>query len=399
MKKLIGLFIFTLLLIGLVFIIKSYVGDLRPVLLPPAKNKPKAQIAAKRGEPLDFDLTVAEGFSVGIFARDLGGVRDLVFSPNGQLIASVPSEGKVIVLADDNHDGIADGAQTLVAGLDRPHGIAFFNNKLYIAEETKVSRYIWSEKLAAGAMITVVRLEKKLFDLPKGGNHFTRSIAFGADGVMYVSLGSTCNVCYEKHEFLAAVIVSDAEGKKPELFAKGLRNAPFLAVNPDTNQLWGTEMGRDFLGDTLPPDEVNLITEGGDYGWPVCYGDKVHDGQFDKNQYIRDPCLDTIAPEYKIPAHSAPLGLVFIDSPQFPPEWQGNLLVAYHGSWNSSVPVGYKVVRFRANGNEVDEIDFLTGFLQGGSAAARPVDLVFDEDGNLYISDDKAGYIFVVSKS
>lgn len=132
-----------------------------------------------------------------------------------------------------------------------------------------------------------------------------------------------------------------------------------------------------------------------DYGWPVCYGNRIHDTNFDKNQYIRDPCQDTTAPVYEIPAHSAPLGLTFVRSSQFPDDWQGDLLVAYHGSWNRSTPIGYKVVRLRtSSGKVISEEDFIAGFLQGGEALGRPVDVVFDAQGSLYISDDKAGVVY-----
>lgn len=140
-----------------------------------------------------------------------------------------------------------------------------------------------------------------------------------------------------------------------------------------------------------------IISENGDYGWPTCYGDRIHDTDFDKNVYTEDPCLFTQSPVFKIPAHSAPLGLTFINSKQFPEDWQGDLLVAYHGSWNRSIPTGYKVVRMKVDGNAISgEEDFLTGFLQGNQALARPVDLIFDKAGFLYISDDKAGYIFKI---
>ncbi len=395
MKIVIVLIVIALLFSGLV-LVRNNVGDLRPSFIPSIKTKKISPLPVKFGKPLDVEMKVPEGFQIGYFAENIGPVRDLVFSPGGVLLAIIPSEGKVVMLPDRTHDGIADEITPILGGLDRPHGIAFYNNYLYVAEETKVSRYIWSEQKLVGG---VARLDKKLFDLPKGGRHFTRSIVFDNKGTMYVSLGSTCDVCKEQNDFIAAVIVSDNEGKTPKLYATGLRNAVFLTMNPDTEELWGTEMGRDFLGDNLPPDEINIIQEGKDYGWPFCYGNKIHDTNFDKNVYKQDPCINTIAPVYEISAHSAPLGLTFIDSDQFPKDWQGDLLVAYHGSWNRSSPVGYKIVRLDVDGNSVkSEEDFLTGFIDGGTAFARPVDLEFDKNGYLYVSDDKGGNIFVIGK-
>ena len=195
-------------------------------------------------------------------------------------------------------------------------------------------------------------------------------------------------------------MISNANGDNPRIFAKGLRNAAFLAMNPKTNELWGTEMGRDYLGDNTPPDEIDIIRDGKDYGWPYCYGDKMHDNNFDPAN--THGCGNTETPIYEIPAHSAPLGLTFINSAQFPADWQGDLLVAYHGSWNRSVATGFKIVHMKVNGNSITGADdFLTGFLRGStndSAPDRPVDMAFDTQGNLYVSDDRGGNIYIIQK-
>jgi len=395
-KTFLILVIFAVFFISIFWIIKTYIGDISPILFPVVKNNSISKPQSKLGTQIDIDLKLDKEFQIGVFAKDLGKVRDIVFSPGGVLIASVPESGKIIMLPDRNKDGIADEVNTIASRLERPHGVAFFNNYLYIAEETRVSRYYWTDQKLIGG---VARLEKKLFNLPKGGNHTSRTITFDKSGTMYVSIGSSCDVCIEKHPFLASVIISDFEGKTPQIYAKGLRNSPFITINPDTQELWGTEMGRDFLGDNLPPDEINIIQNNKNYGWPLCYGEKVHDTKFDKNIYTDDPCYNTIPPIFQIPAHSAPLGLQFIKSDQFPKSWQGDLLVSYHGSWNRSSPIGYKVVRLDVEGNKiVKEEDFLTGFLQNGGAAGRPVDLEFNNNGDLFLSDDKSGSIYIISK-
>lgn len=395
MKKIVIIVVIISLLILGSWIIKKYIGDIRPVFFTPAKKNSLKAPKPKLGESLDFPLIVPSDFQIGLFATNLGQVRDLAFSPGGVLIASIPDSGKVIMLPDRNKDGIADETDTIVSGLQKPHGIAFYGNFLYIAEEQNVSRYLWTDQALIGG---IARVEKKLFDLPKGGRHFTRSIVFDSAGKMYVSIGSSCDVCYEKHQFLGSVIISNSEGIEPKIFAKGLRNSPFITINSLTQELWGTEMGRDFLGDNLPPDEINIIKSGSNYGWPFCYGNKIHDSKFDKNIYADDPCLNSISPAYEIPAHSAPLGLNFIKSDQFPSDWQNDLLVAYHGSWNRSSPVGYKVVRLHSEKNVFEENDFLTGFLSENGAFGRPVDIEFDKSGNLYVSDDKSGSIYIISK-
>lgn len=387
MKKIFSAAILLLILLGIVLVLgKQKIGDIRPALLPaPAPTTPTKPDGT---EAYHGPLKVPDRFKIEIVVEGLSNPRDLEFSPAGTLLVSIPAEGKVVALLEKNPNGYQQ--KDVIADLNKPHGLAFFEGKLYIAEETRVARYDWREETKQAS------LEKILFSLPKGGRHFTRTITFDREGRMFISIGSTCDVCFEKNSWHGAVIVSDGEGGNQQIFAKGLRNSVFIAINNQTDELWGTEMGRDFLGDNLPPDEINIIREGKDYGWPVCYGNRVYDRNFGKES--QEYCEGTEPPIFEIAAHSAPLGLTFIKSGQFPKEWQGDLLVAYHGSWNRSTPIGYKVVRLDIEGDRiVGEHDFLTGFLQDSSAIARPVDLIFDQDGNLYISDDKGGKIYKVS--
>ena len=394
----------SLSIFGLLAIAIFVLGDIRPAFLPslstltqlfqktePTPSPIVSPTQARISEPVTEPLVVPEGFAIGYFAKNLGAARDLQFSPEGTLLVSVPESGKVVALPDRDLDGVADEQVTVLSNLNRPHGLAFYNNQLFIAEESRVTRYFWNES----SLVASEDLE--LFKLPTGGRHRTRSLAFNKNGDLFVSIGSTCDVCEEKHEWLAAIVIADSNGANPRRFAQGLRNAVFIAVNPLTNELWGTEMGRDFLGDFTPPDEVNIITSNQNYGWPICWGDRKHDTVFDRNIYVRDPCMDTKPPQYGIPAHSAPLGLTFINSVQFPAEWKNDLLVSYHGSWNRSSPIGYKVVRLDLEGNTVKgENDFITGFLEGSEAIARPVDVIFDHQGSLFVSDDKSGNVYKI---
>lgn len=364
----------------------------------------------KVGLQTQAPLILPEGFQLGTFAQGLNGPRDLEFSPNGTLLVSLPSQGRVMALPDHDKNGVADEIKNVITGLKRPHGLAFYDGKLFVAEEEQVVRYQWNE-------VTLTAFQDKvLFSLPSSkGGHYTRSLVFDKNGRLFVSIGSTCNVCREEHEWLASVIVSDADGNHPLIFAKGLRNAVFMAVDQSTNRVWTTEMGRDLLGDDIPPDEINnlgrfedmmaLIVDKRDWGWPFCYGKNKWDREFTKDLIpVENPCRTAHAPIYEIPAHSAPLGLTFIASDQFPSSWQGDLLVSYHGSWNRSMPSGYKVVRLDVEGDTIkNEEDFLTGFLPAstrgnspGQTYGRPVDLIFDKTGSLYISDDKAGIVYKV---
>ena len=392
MKQFIIFGIICLIIAGIYFYIQKNIGDLRPALLPSKKNPtlpPASKQTSKMGESIDIPLKLPDGYNIGIFAKNLGKARDLTLSARGTMLVSDPDGGRVIAMPDKNNDGIADENIILLEGLRSPHGIAFYNKWLFVAEEDKIIRYEFDE------VNLKAKQDRLLFALPSGGRHFTRSITFDNSGKMFVSLGSTCDVCFEKHPWIGAVIISDADGKTPEIFAKGLRNAVFLTTNPKTQEIWGTEMGRDFLGDNTPPDEINILKSDGNYGWPVCYGNRIYDQSF--GQETPTYCDDTVAPVYNIAAHSAPLGLKFIDSSQFP-DWNGDLLVAYHGSWNRSAPIGYKVVRLDVDGSTVkSEEDFLAGFLEGSEAYGRPVDIEFDKSGYLYVSDDKRGVVYIVS--
>ena len=170
-----------------------------------------------------------------------------------------------------------------------------------------------------------------------------------------------------------------------------------MAVHPLSKHVWATEMGRDYLGDNLPPDEINLILEGRHYGWPYCYGKRVHDDKFDPNGEPPGILPGHHSVVYRRPGALRPPGLAF-----FPPEWpqdfRHDLLVALHGSWNRAEPTGYKVVRYKldAAGNFIDVEDFITGWLTPAGALGRPVDILMTDDGVIYISDDQAGVVYRV---
>lgn len=335
-------------------------------------------------------LQSLEGWEVSLLADGLPSARDIVEDFQGNLWVSQKNEGTVSLLTF-GPDGTLVDVSPVLRGLDKPHGLAFDPDEpldLFVATETKILRV----RTYSDAPL------EQIADLPKGGRHTTRSLAFGPDGRLYVSIGSTCDVCREKNAEHGSIISMQKDGSDRQFVAHGLRNAVFITFDErfSPGHLWVTEMGRDHLGDDLPPDEVNLIDVSesvGDYGWPLCYGDKVHDSAFDTNQYVRDPCTDTRSPAVSLPAHTAPLGLDFDED--------GALLVALHGSWNASVPVGYKVVRMKAGplGYRYEESeDFLSGFLKGGAAIGRPVDVLVATDGTVYISDDKAGMIWKMER-
>jgi glucose/arabinose dehydrogenase len=373
-----------------------------PAILPPPRDIVKLIEEPRRPEvnpalPSPLPLKPPPGFALSIFARDLKGARVLALDPNGTLLVSLTGQGKVVALPDKNGDGVADAVVTVLDGLNKPHGLAFGPEKkprLYVAETGRVTAYDYepAQLKATG--------EQKIADLPPGGRHFTRSLVFlpsARNHRLLISVGSSCDVCEEKDPRYASILAVDADGGNLETFARGLRNSVFMAVHPLSRHVWATEMGRDYLGDDLPPDEINILLEGGHYGWPYCYGKRVHDDSFDPNGAHQEFCAETIPAFIDIPAHSAPLGLAFFPK-EWPEEFRHDLLVAYHGSWNRTEPTGYKVVRHRLDsaGNPVDAEDFITGWLTPAGALGRPVDILITDNGVIYISDDKAGVVYRV---
>lgn len=351
-------------------------------------------------EKTSFDLKqlkLPEGVHIAVFASDIDGARMLTFTPGGVLLVSESGEGKVVALPDSKHTGKAERVVTVLSGLNEPHGIAIYEGKLYVAENDKVRRYDWDE-----SKLTATN-PKTLTDLPTGGGHSTRSLIFRA-GKMYVSAGSSCNVCIEKDPRRATVMEFNPDGTGQKIFAKGLRNAVGLSVNPKTDTVWVTVNGRDWLGDELPPETIYDLGKGDvDAGWPYCYGDRIPDPQFTKSGDNR--CQSVIEPKVQMQAHSAPLGLAFYEGTAFPSEYRNNIFVAFHGSWNRSVPTGYKVVRVKLDdkGQPVGGAqDFITGWVAPGETKkgrwmGRPVGIAFGADGSMYLSDDAGGVVYRIT--
>jgi glucose/arabinose dehydrogenase len=340
-------------------------------------------------DPVGIDAPA--GFSVGLFADGVAGARFLAIGPDGDVYLSHPRSGRVVRLPDANHDGAADGIEVVVDGLDRPHGLAFDGRRLYIAENGRVIRVSIGPDGGRAESLTVI-----LPDLPGGGGHWTRTVVLDpAKRRLYVSIGSSCNVCIEEDPRRGSVIRANLDGGDEDVFARGLRNAVGLAFHPVTRELWATDNGRDMLGDTLPPEEVvDILREGGDYGWPACYGERILDPDYGN----AERCAASIPPAWTDSAHVAPLGCAFYTGDAFPPEYRGDFFVACHGSWNRSVPAGYKVLHIDVEGGRpVASRTFLGGFRSGGRVRGRPVDVCQAPDGSLLVSDDHAGRVYRVT--
>lgn len=378
MKSFATLIIVVLLVIVGVYAWKNYKGIYEA-------NKPsdksivqlieKAQKTPSPGENnTPFPINVPDGYTLSVFAKNMTKPRDITVDSAGHIIVSDMGRGKVFSLTGGD-------PKEVVGGLDRPHGLVFDGSKLYIAETGQVAIYDYDTGTQKATN------KRKIIDLPAGDRHFTRTMVI-KDGKLYISIGSSCDACVEKDSRYASVWVANLDGSDFKLYAAGLRNSVFITLNPFTNEIWGTEMGRDFLGDNLPPEEINIIKENGHYGWPYCFGDGVIDNSLNPGGTKFD-CSKSIRPHIKFQAHSAPLGLAFLGQ---------DLLVSYHGSWNRSVPTGYKVVKFKLDksGNAQGEPeDFLTGWRDDGEVLGRPVD-IFVKGTEVYISDDKAGVVYLL---
>jgi len=428
MKIKMSLFILSVITVGAYLfwtdfgLIKKLVGYNAPTVTDPETLSSKPD---NKDDGLGF-LNIPDGFRISVVADGLENPRVILFDPNGRMIVSETKIGRVSILEGPEFEN----KRVLIDGLKSPHGLDFYKDLktgityLYIAETHQVARYQYD--VSEGKLITTAGVN--IANLPEGGRHFTRTIAFGpnfrtkqiAQGInsintlgedkLYISVGSSCDVCEESTWKRAAILESDPEGTYAAEFAGGLRNSVFFTFHPITKEIWATEMGRDNLGDNLPPDEINIVKVAGPehkfgarrYGWPFCYGDKVQDKKFNPDNWERidvtNDCSQTESSIIEIPAHSAPLGLAFV-----PDSWgsfSGDLLVAYHGSWNRSVPTGYKIVRYDLDKNgsvlSQESVDFVSGWLSQDkkNVYGRPVDLKFGPDGVLYISDDAAGIIY-----
>ncbi len=341
-------------------------------------------------------LKLPAEFTITPFATNLKNARILVVAPDGTLYLSRRDQGDVLMLKDTNGDGRADGLPLKVAHRAGAHGLAIKDNKLYLAtvKEIFVATILPDGKLGP--------LQKIIGDLPDAGQHANRTIAFGPDGMLYISIGSTCNACNESNPENAALLRASPDGKSRTIFATGLRNTVGFGWHPTTGELWGMDHGIDFLGDDIQPEELNKIEAGKKYGWPHIWGS----GEFNPQSTLPGEITKTQWKEQSTPmvlgytAHSAPMQLVFYRGGSFPSEYTGDAFVSMRGSWNRKPASGYEIVRIRFEKGKPTKIKpFVTGFLTdaGQTHFARPVGLAVAKDGSLLMADDANGVIYRIS--
>jgi glucose/arabinose dehydrogenase len=340
-------------------------------------------------------LKVPAGFAVNKFADNLGKPRIITVN-NGHVYTTDRDAGIVMMLHDADGDGVAETKKT-VASIKQAHGLAVLDTKLYIAA---VNELYVADILADGTLSQPVML---MDDLPDGGQHPNRTLAFGPDGKMYLSVGSTCNSCPEPNPLNATMLQANPDGSGRRIFAKGLRNTIGFGWHPQTGEFWGMDHGIDWLGDTEQREELNLIKDNANYGWPYIFGEGKYNpgdrpqGDTTYQQYLQ---LTTL-PALTYDAHAAPMQMAFYTAALFGTEFQNDAFVAMRGSWNRSEAVGYKVVRVKfENGKPVRFDDFLTGFLidNNRSHFGRLVGVAVHQDGSLLVSDDTNGVMYRISK-
>lgn len=340
---------------------------------------------APQAEP----LRTPPGFQIEIFASGLRGPRWMAFGPDGNLYVSVPREDRVVMLPDRDGDGRADRVVPVAEGLTGPHGLTWRGDTLWVSESTRVLRLHYTPGGAPTRDYDVV-----VDRLTDGSGHSTRTLLFDPRGQqLYVAVGSSCNICEERDPRRATILRFNWDGSDEQVYATGLRNVVGMAFHPTTGELWATVNERDWLGDDLPPDRLDIVREGGFHGWPYCRGTRLPNPEYRQQA---DRCTQAVPPALTFQAHSAPLGIVFYNASRFPEEYRGDAFVAFHGSWNRSKPTGYKVVRVQVRDGRPGRVsDFVTGWLSSGDQVwGRPVDVEVGPDGALYVSDDRGGRIW-----
>lgn len=347
-----------------------------------------AGVSLDSGSPGETALILPDGFEAGVYASGLDHPRFMAVADDGTLFVAEPGEDQVAALPDRDGDGRADEKIVVGSGYGVAHSIAFAQDgSLLVAGTGSLFRVTLDEQLREVS-------REVILDYVPGGQHSTRTVAVAPDGSLLVSVGSSCNVCWEQDAERAAIITASPEGGSWRVLMRGLRNAVGVAFDPASGEAWATVNGRDLLGDDLPPETLYRVVDGADAGWPRCHAGDIVDPDFGDEP---DPttgeigCEGVVAPAATFQAHMAPLGITF---------WDGGAVIAFHGSWNRSEKVGYEVWWLPwDDGPDGPPKVLVGGFLdpQTGQATGRPAGVIEGADGALYVSDDKAGFIYRIT--
>ncbi len=352
-------------------------------------NSSPALTDASASLPLD-KIKLPKGFSISVFA-EVDNARSMAISPAGIIFVGNRNEDKVYAVKDVNGDGKADKKWVIASGLNMPNGVAFKNGDLYVAEVSRIHKFSGIESKLDNPGKSQVIYDK----FPTETHHGWKYIAFGPDGKLYVPVGAPCNICESKNPVYASITRMNPDGTGLEVFANGVRNTVGFTWHPTTKEIWFTDNGRDMMGDDIPPCELNTASKAGlHFGYPYCHGGTIKDDEFGGKR----PCTEFVKPAQNLGAHVAPLGLKFYTGKMFPSEYQNQIIIAEHGSWNRTKKSGYKLslVKVDANSKATSYTPFATGWLDESSQKAwgRPVDVLLLPDGSMLVSDDHAGVIY-----
>lgn len=357
-----------------------------------APHPPVMQVTAPDKIPLD-KLKVPAGFKVELWAHGMPGVRMMTRGDKGTIFGGTRVIGRVYAISDK---GSARETRVLAQGLTQPNGLAFRNGSLYVTAINKVFRYDNIENNLEKAPPAAEMTDA--FKLPTEVHHNWKFTAFGPDNKLYFQVGAPCNICEINKEVHGQIRRYNPDGSGMEIVAKGVRNTVGFDWDPRSGQLWFTDNGRDRADENGPEDELNRVGQAGaDFGFPYCHANGVPDPDFKK----ANPCAGVTLPVITLGPHVAALGMRFYKGQMFPAQYQNRIFVARRGSWNRTQKTGYDVVTVTVGPNgETPKVEpFLTGFLdtQANSFWGRPVDVHFQPDGSLLVSDEQNGAIYRVS--
>ncbi|MFQ6371639.1 PQQ-dependent sugar dehydrogenase [Shewanella sp. YIC-542] len=330
-------------------------------------------------------ITVTKGFGVSLYATELGDAKQIAVGDEGTLFVGSRKSGIITALVDSNHDGRVDRRYMVAKDLDYPEALAFHDGNLYAALEDRIVVFNDIEQ-----RLKRPSRPREIYDrLPGKSSKSPRGMKFGPDGRLYISISAPCNVCEPVAPFGSIIAIDVATGESQQI-ATGIRQVVGFDWNPDDNKLWFADSSRDWMGDNLPPDEINRLGYFGEhFGFPYRHGKAVNEPA-----YAKPKNLNMAPPVFELPAHVAPRGLLFYNGKQFPAEYHHQLLVAENGSWNRSSKIGYQIVMLKMNGNQVQSRTTLVSFLDGEFPVARPYALAMAPDGSVYISDDLKGNVY-----
>ncbi|MDD5772691.1 MAG: sorbosone dehydrogenase family protein [bacterium] len=332
-------------------------------------------------------IKLPKGFQIDIYADNVKGARSMVMSPGGTLFIGTRNIGNVYAVLDKNKDNKADEIITIAKDLNMPNGVAFKDGALYVAEINRILRYDDIEDRLKNPPEPIIVNDS----FPKDTHHGWKFIRFGPDGMLYVPVGAPCNVCEKSDKRYASIMRMNPDGSGLEIFAEGVRNTVGFDWNPGTKELWFTDNGRDWLGDDTPPDELNYAPgKGLHFGFPYVHGKAIMDPDLGNGHKPEE----FVPPAIELGPHVAALGMRFYTGKMFPEKYKNQIFIAEHGSWNRSIPIGYRVTLVELEGNKPVKYEV---FADGWIGWGRPVDVLVMPDGALLVSDDKADAIYRIS--